>query len=58
MSGLPEIVYCFACGEKFKKSDPNGFEPCPKCGKTLSDLSEEAQYAVKMLTKSVIEHYK
>lgn len=58
MSGLPETVYCFACGEKFTKKDPDAFEACPKCGKTLSDLSEEAQYAVKMLMKAMIEHYK
>ncbi len=58
MSGLPETIYCFVCGEKFKKSDPEGFEACPKCGKGFSDLSEEAQYAVQMVMKSMIEHLK
>ena len=58
MSKLPNTVYCFACGEKFEKSDPEGFEPCPKCGKGFSDLTEEAQYAVSMVMKSMIEHFR
>jgi len=58
MSKLPNTVYCFACGEKFAKSDPEGFEPCPSCGKGFGDLTDEAQYAVKMVMKSMIEHFK
>ncbi len=55
---LPNTVYCFACGKKFTKSDPDGFEPCPHCGKGLTDLTEEAQYAVKMVMKSMVEHFR
>ena len=58
MSKLPNTVYCFACGEKFAKSDAEGFEPCPTCGKGFSDLTEEAQYAVSMVMKSMIEHFR
>lgn len=58
MPELPNDVYCFACGEKFTKSDPEGYEPCPTCGKSLSDMSKETQYAVKMVMKSMIEHFR
>ncbi len=58
MPELPTTVYCFACGEKFTKSDSEGFEPCPSCGKDFGDLSEDAQYAVKMVMKSMIEHFR
>ncbi|MBY9000678.1 MAG: hypothetical protein KGD64_07180 [Candidatus Heimdallarchaeota archaeon] len=56
MRGLPNTVYCFACGEKFTKSDPEGYESCPNCGKGFKDLSKETQFAVSMLMKSMIEH--
>ncbi len=58
MSKLPNNVYCFHCGFKFGKSDPEGYEGCPSCGKDFSDLTEEAQYAVKMVMKSMIEHFR
>ncbi|MHA1827260.1 MAG: hypothetical protein ACTSX6_01295 [Candidatus Heimdallarchaeaceae archaeon] len=58
MSKLPSKVYCFACGKQFEKTDPEGFEPCPHCGKGLTDLSEDAQFAVKMVMKSIIEHFR
>ena len=58
MSKLPNDVYCFHCGFKFDKTDPEGYEACPECGKGFSDLTEEAQYAVKMVMKSMIEHFR
>jgi Zn finger protein HypA/HybF involved in hydrogenase expression len=58
MGALPNTIYCFACGEKFTKSDPEGYEACPSCGKGFNDLSEEAQFAVSMIMKSMIEHFR
>ena len=57
MSKLPNKVYCFHCGFKFGKGDPEGYEGCPSCGKGFSDLTEEAQYAVNMVMKAMIEHF-
>ena len=58
MSKLPNKVYCFHCGFGFEKSDPEGYEKCPSCTKDFTDLTEEAQYAVKMVMKSMIEHFR
>lgn len=55
---LPRDVYCFHCGKKFTKKEPEGFENCPHCGKGINELSEEAQFAVKMVMKSMLEHFK
>jgi len=55
---LPREVYCFACGKKFTKKNLEGFEPCPHCGKGIDDLSEEARFAVKMVMKSMLEHFR
>ena len=58
MGKLPNTVYCFACGEKFTKGDPEGYEACPSCGKGFNDLSEETKFAVNMIMKSMIEHFR
>ena len=48
-------VYCFHCGTKFEKQNQNpsmdDFENCPNCKKGFDDLSEESQFAVKMVLK-------
>ncbi|MHA1466031.1 MAG: hypothetical protein ACTSQ2_13160 [Candidatus Heimdallarchaeaceae archaeon] len=58
MGTLPNTIYCFACGEKFTKSDPEGYEAWPSCEKGFSDLSDKAQFAVSMIMKSMIEHFR
>ena len=58
MSKLPVDVYCFNCGGKFKKKDPLGYEECPLCGKGFNDLSKDSQFAVRMVMKTMIEHFR
>jgi len=58
MSDLPLDVYCFHCGNKFRKKSLEGYENCPDCGKGFKDLGDEAKYAVSMVMKGIIEYYK
>lgn len=46
-----EKVYCFACGQFFKKS-MEGFEKCPHCGTDYEDLTKEAKIAVDAMIKN------
>ena len=55
---LPLDVYCFHCGEKFLKSGHEGFEECSHCEKGFDDLCDQAQFAVKQVMKTWIEHLK
>ncbi len=53
---VTEFVYCWHCGQQFKKTDYqpgkiDEFENCPHCHLGFNDLSKEAQKAVLMTLK-------
>lgn len=55
---ITETVYCWHCGEQFKKNkyNPNlidDFEDCPHCEKGFDDLNNEAQLAVKRTLEGI-----
>ncbi len=56
IGALPNAVYCFTRGEKFTKSDPEGYEACPSCGEGFNDLSEvKLRFFLNLFNRSVLK---